>query len=383
MSMDFLSRHCEIQLQRRDEEIQPYLTKAEYEPAITNDQIKCFQLGNVSETIWSDTSILPGGSSAAPGTGDNVVKPTRQHFNDLDKRAKTTDLLTCTLPDCARGGKEGRSRTKFDLARHAERNHRPDRSSIKIFSALYDQHANIPEGSLAMTCSLLEQCRQALRTTIRNGDEKDFGFLCCALSCLLNSYRPLSRRELLVAVFIYLCNFQQNDTTLDAELEELHRRLRKCDQILEERPDGTIVFHSEAMPYLLRNYAISGIDTSHRTWAIICRKLKMNDLRRHHRGNHGTQQVARTLSDYVETFGSAHANAASLTSLITYPPNPPKTTTTSSDFTVNGSQRKSDLAPNGNGNDTNGDTEALQEGMGQLKVSEEVNDWILVEESDP
>lgn len=226
--------------------------------------------------------------------------------------------------------------------------------------------SNPDTGRQAISRTDLDHCRQALRRTVRDCDSAEFRSVSCLISCLLSSARWLTRREILAATtLLYRDRVFKKPMNLNQRSQEEHW-LHKCNHIVVETLKGHVIFRSTAMRTFLRSFSIQGIDTSHRTMALICRNQIELDRRF---ARDVTSQIDRSdifravqiFSPYVSEFGSYHLKAASLTSMI-----------------VVGESDQTSLEAKHDGNEGKEDFEIIQRRTQQLSLGEEGDDWVVL-----
>lgn len=213
--------------------------------------------------------------------------------------------------------------------------------------------------------SELEECRQALRRVFEDCSMPEFQSISCAISCVLNSGRLLTRCELVAAANLFLLD--NGIPIREQQRIRVEDWLRKCHPILLDTLDGKIDFvHSRAMKAFLRSFRIRGIDTSHRTLGVVCRNYielsrhLMRDVRTQSIGL-GVHQAVKALSEYVTAFGNHHLRLASFTSTA-----------------VLEQQECSRFLTQASCSDTEEDFEVIQTGTKQLSLSEERDDWVML-----
>lgn len=223
---------------------------------------------------------------------------------------------------------------------------------------------------LIVNRSDLEQCRQALRRVFEDCSTSDFQTISCAISCVLNSGRPLTRYELTAATNLFHLDKDWEVSIREQQWIQVNDWLRKCHPILRETPDGKIVFlHSRAMKAFLRSFRIRGLDSSHRTLGVICRNHIELDRRpmqdaRNQSMRPGIRRAVQALSEYVTAFGNHHLRLASFTGMTELRP-----------------QEKSRALTRGSRSDTDEDFEVIQTRTKQLSLGAERDDWIVLDQT--
>lgn len=212
---------------------------------------------------------------------------------------------------------------------------------------------------LAIRRRELEQCRQALQVLFRDCRQSEFEDICCAISCVYSSVRPLSRDELSAAINLYSLGRDWKKAMEDEQWTQLDQWFYKCRSIFVETLDSKIDFvRSTSMRLLLRNVRIPGIDTSHRTLGILCRnQMELQSF--HARNGVARPDLVRdmqAMSTYVREFGSRHLQAASLTSIIA-------------------------VAQDDTCTNTSDDFEMISTGTSNLSISEKKGDWLVVKQT--
>lgn len=205
----------------------------------------------------------------------------------------------------------------------------------------------------------LEQCRQGLHKTVQSCNQAEYRQFCCAISCVLNSARPLSRPELGAAVKLNTLGRDWRSIMHDEQWTQLDSWIHRCSSIFVETLDGKIDFlHPMATRIFLRNRRIPGVDISHRTFGMISRNhielhrfLASSSIARS-----DLVQAVHTLSSYVEEFGNHHLRAASLTSIIE----------------VEGNDSRDDVSDG---------FEMISQATNQLSLVGEDGDWIVVKQT--
>lgn len=212
----------------------------------------------------------------------------------------------------------------------------------------------------------LEYCRQALRKTFQDCDKTEFRLVTRLISCILSCARWLSRREILAAVTLFDPERTSERPANASQRSQGDHWLRKCNLIIMETLEGNMAFRSSAMEFFLRKFMIKGVDTSHRTLALICRRQREFEERcptdiASLNNRSDVLRAAQVLSPYVSTFGDHHLKAASLTSII-------------SNVEEDVALFKAKESVGG----TSDDLEIIQNGTQQLSLREEKNGWMLL-----
>lgn len=131
---------------------------------------------------------------------------------------------------------------------------------------------------LPMSLTDFEDCYQIMCEALRSCANLEFKALSCATSCVLNSTRPLQGAELQTAVQLYVSHrlvqarecSMPNQALEDYRVSTTRPHLWYKPSLFSLDEQGQIQFTSQAMPAFLQSFRIRGIDTSHRTIAVIC-----------------------------------------------------------------------------------------------------------------
>lgn len=116
----------------------------------------------------------------------------------------------------------------------------------------------------------LESCRQNLKQTFRNSDGQSFAYVCCAISCVLNSRNPLHISAINVAVTLVINHRRTVQDPHEYESIAGRRWFEACSLVLHKDTKGRVHFRTAAMPLFLWAFCIRGLDASHRTIALAC-----------------------------------------------------------------------------------------------------------------
>lgn len=116
-----------------------------------------------------------------------------------------------------------------------------------------------------------ENCRESLEKTFRRCEQNSFSWICCALSLLLNSLRPLQQVELDVAVSLVMHGRQQLMLQANAsphdDLHSVDSCLELADAIVAIDETGHVGFKNKRMKEFLQAFWIRGIDTATRQYS--------------------------------------------------------------------------------------------------------------------
>lgn len=115
----------------------------------------------------------------------------------------------------------------------------------------------------------LGQCRDTLRRVFMACSQEQFSNICCAISCVLNSSRPMLLRELDGAVCLHIRHERVSSQVEQRKSMEMDWWTR-CELLFEENTAGLVRFALPAMAWFLRKYRIRGIDASSKTLALLC-----------------------------------------------------------------------------------------------------------------
>lgn len=218
----------------------------------------------------------------------------------------------------------------------------------------------------AINRSDFEECRQALRRTFQDCNQAEFRFVTCLIPCVLNCVRWLSRPEILAAATLLNPDRYSTKLVNANQWSQEEHWLQKCSSIITETPGGNMIFHSQAMRVFLRSFNIPGVDTSHRTLALICRN--QIELNRHFNvalppdpNGSGILGAVQVFSLYATAFGNHHLKVASLTSMIL---------TAEEDRSISKAKNRVSQVYD--------DFDLIQNGATQLSLSEECDDWVIL-----
>lgn len=138
----------------------------------------------------------------------------------------------------------------------------------------FAQHSCRRQGSTAPNSQALavdlENCRLSLKTAFERCQDRSFSHACFAISCVLNSRRPLHTIEISIAITLLVEEYDIYDTDTEGEEVELNSWLEFCGAVLYEDRSGLVHFTADAMPTFISAFRIRGIDASHTTIATAC-----------------------------------------------------------------------------------------------------------------
>lgn len=155
-------------------------------------------------------------------------------------------------------------------------------------------------------------CRRDLRSCLERCGAA-FSIFCFAISLVLNSFRPLHRQELEAALAVLS---QQNistdaikqDGTANGFVFEENDWLRTSEVFMTETTCGNVDFRMPTMKAFLRLVPIRGIDSSHRTIAVACRRQVIADTSQHN--------FMTAFSGYATEHWAKHVKIAELSNYI-------------------------------------------------------------------
>lgn len=117
-------------------------------------------------------------------------------------------------------------------------------------------------------------CRDSLEKAFRMCEQDSFSHICCALSLLLSSLRPLKQVELCAAVSLVVHWRQQFMVRPKADptdvLLSTDRYLDLADAVVVNDESGHVLFRNKRMEEFLHTFWIRGIDASHKTISGAC-----------------------------------------------------------------------------------------------------------------
>lgn len=103
--------------------------------------------------------------------------------------------------------------------------------------------------------------------------QADFAVLCCTISCVATSQRPLSPAEIKAACILFLRLRNDKDATAGQEehIEQSASQWRDiAGCLLKDGEDDSVEFAVPGIKHFLRTHRIKGVDLSHFTLAKLC-----------------------------------------------------------------------------------------------------------------
>ncbi|KAK5074933.1 hypothetical protein LTR64_001138 [Lithohypha guttulata] len=189
--------------------------------------------------------------------------------------------------------------------------------------------------------------------------------------------KPLRVHELEDAVTLstWMLLQQFPSTIPPSSPEDNSTWLRYFELLLKTNVEGQVSFKQHAMAFFLQRFRIEGIDTSHRTIALLCNELNELEGFVPDTGINGQPVSQRTTSSFA-TYASKHSqyhyHIASKSSLCLR--------TDSSWKDISTIRRPSFLVPNPTSRaEDESDFEVIEKDFRQLKIDAESQDWIFVD----
>lgn len=127
------------------------------------------------------------------------------------------------------------------------------------------ENENSQVESQAVLQNVFERCVQR--------PQADFAVLCCTISCVATSQRPLFPDEIKSACMLFLHLRNGKTATADQEehMEQSASRWKDiAGGLLKDSQDGSVEFAVSGVKRFLRTHRIKGIDLSHFTLAKLC-----------------------------------------------------------------------------------------------------------------
>lgn len=134
---------------------------------------------------------------------------------------------------------------------------------------LHDERLLIP-CPIGRTAFEFERCRQMLKHAIKHCLKLEFAYIVSAISCILNSLRPLHAREVDTATSLFVEYADSKQSSHDEDQLTGKAWFDRCESLLVVDNAGIVRFASGFMPQFLRQFRIRGIDTTHQTIATAC-----------------------------------------------------------------------------------------------------------------
>lgn len=146
----------------------------------------------------------------------------------------------------------------------------------------------------------------------------------CALSCVLNSVRPLSVTELQSAVRLYRNSTNRPDKEGQTDALPLINALQHPSTVFREDDAGYVHFLSPAMYTYLRIFRIKGLDPSHKTIASSC-VAELASIKAANNADTGARDGGSAFATYAREHWRYHCEAASASGPLLIPASkPPK-----------------------------------------------------------
>lgn len=207
----------------------------------------------------------PKGKAILPG----MIQEEPEDLNHLAETGPFVQLTSKDAPGSAENGvTQPQPRTVGSLHRSGKA---PDHGAPRIGDMHYSHHEQLViPSTIGRTVIEFEKCRQALKDAIKNCVKLDFSYVASAVSCILNSLRPLHTGEVNTAVGLFVEYADSKRSSHDED--EIARKtwFRRCESFLVVDDNGLVRFVSEFMPLFLRHFRIRGIDATHQTIATAC-----------------------------------------------------------------------------------------------------------------
>lgn len=140
---------------------------------------------------------------------------------------------------------------------------------ISDVSESCNEHSSIPS-PIGTTVTEFERCRQGLQHAVKHCLDVDFLYVSSAISCILNSLRPLRAWEVDTAVSLLAGYADTERRAFDGHELPEGGWLQRCTSFLVIDDAGLVRFASNFMPYFLKQFRIRGVDVSHQTIATAC-----------------------------------------------------------------------------------------------------------------
>lgn len=290
-----------------------------------------------------------------------------------------TTTFTSTCRHAAQRSSSSKSHRSPDLRRHRCRlsgRSSPDPPPQRPYHR--QGHAQThPEHPHHITSTSLEQCREALLKVFRYCTDHDFRQVSCVISCVLTARRPLKIQELVGAVKLSTWMLQQQFplSIPSTSTQDNSAWLRYFRFLLKTNVEGQVSFKQHAMAFFLQRFRIEGIDTSHRTIALLCNGLNefegfVPDTEMN--GQAVSQRTTSSFATYASKHSQYHYHIASKSSLCLR--------TDSSWKDIPTIRRPSFLVLNPMSRaEDESDFEVIEKEFGELKIDAESQDWIFVD----
>lgn len=134
---------------------------------------------------------------------------------------------------------------------------------------------------LVVVKKTLERCQEVLLRAFRVSTEEDTEDLVCTISCTLSTTRCLHTSEMRDAVAMHAYAQRSERYWIDHSTADFHAWLMKFGALFTINDAACVSFSMAEMAHFLRSFRICGIDSSHRTVAMICLAFQeLNNLRR-------------------------------------------------------------------------------------------------------
>lgn len=210
----------------------------------------------------------------------------------------------------------------------------------------------------------LTQCQGVLSRAFCMCQDHESEDLACAISCSLNSCRPLHTSELQDAVIMNAYSQRSERCWRGRSPIEFQTWLAKFGMLFVVDKAGYILFGIAETSYFLRNFRIRGIDGSHRTIAMIC--LACMELS----NQWPVISIPSPFSTYAAQYWEHHCHIAARSSMSLRYEGPPRRSTRSNErqSTVH-RPRRSSRSP----------VRLVRIRVGELDVADEAEGWVSVE----
>jgi len=127
----------------------------------------------------------------------------------------------------------------------------------------------------------LERCQEVLLRAFRISTEEDTEDLVCTISCTLSATRCLHTSEMRDAIAMHAYAQRSERYWIDHSTADFHAWLMKFGALFTINDEACVAFGMAEMAHFLRSFRIRGIDSSHRTVAMICLAFReLDNLRR-------------------------------------------------------------------------------------------------------